>query len=238
MDLKDEIISTLAPDSEEEVIKTDFNPVALFSGAQRMNYEERIRSAGEILEITDSDRLVYATATFTAAESMRYGSGMNKLLFLAIEYKETGDSSLKEEIVSIISKRIDQLEKQKKADELRNLFPSSISIFDYLSSFFEDDLLDEIIEITAVSKPTAKRYINGKTPRSDNYNMFYSIAKIFFILENDRGMSKEKVIDWYKTHDISGDNEPPRSLRDLVIKYRYFPYAATSALEKEGIVIS
>ena len=104
------------------------------------------------------------------------------------------------------------------------------SQIDFLREIFGEDLPKELVHISGVTLPTAKRWIGGGRMAWRNSQKIRKLAKMFYALERKHGTSGPAAAQWYL--------EGSPSARDAFHSSRYYIDAAFSErMEKLGISV-
>jgi transcriptional regulator with XRE-family HTH domain len=238
MDIQETVFDALVPDKEEG----DYSNLSVFDLLQStytLNHEDSVELTdiilGKINDGADGDEVVYFFALLSSAR--QYDHRLKENLGLVIDYH----LYKKESIIDEIKKRVLIIEKEFKAqenrDRYRSIFPGADSALDYLEEFFQDDLLDEIVTITGVSKATVKRYRKGGNPRYYTEDMLIRLAKIFYCLKEDQNKTNQEVLDFYRNKKLIKLRNlgNAQTLAEYLKSYKYFSAMSFQGLSEYGI---
>jgi transcriptional regulator with XRE-family HTH domain len=234
--MKDTVLDLLAPKEEAG----SFEGLSLYSAAQNHNLtktdalELANKVLGVIEEGADSRKLLnyFSLMHIAKRTSYYYDSDVLEGMALAIDYYLNPSPESLNKIQEITIQARDKLTKTAARDELNDRFSTAELAINYLSDYFGDDLIEELVELTGVSKATVKRYQSGNNPRRTTHDLLTRLAKTFYLLSETK--TKEQVIDFYKNEiilDTSGLG--PTSLRNYLIQYHNFSYSISGALKNK-----
>jgi hypothetical protein len=235
MDMKDTVLDLLAPEDD----RGSFDNLSIYESLKNgsLNKTDALELTDKVLEIidngADSNQLLHNLSLLHIAKRSGYYHEQRVMLegmTLAIDYHLNPNADTLLQIKEMVISAQNELTKTAARDELNNKFATAELAMNYLEGFFGDDLIEEVVELTGVSKATVKRYQSGSNPRRRAHDLLTRMAKMFFAFSETK--TKEEIVDFYKNETILDINTLGAvSVRDYLIKYHSFSYMITNALK-------
>lgn len=234
--MKDTVLDLLAPEEDGG----SFDGLSLYQAVQNssLTKTDALDLSNQIIEIiddgADSRDLLYYFSLMNIAKrtSYYYDSGTIDGMALAIDYHLNPSDETLSKIKAMAIEARDKLTQTAARDELNSRFATAELAINYLSDYFGDNLTDELVEITGVSKATVKRYQSGGNPKRTAHDLLTRLAKVFYLLSETK--TQQEIIDFYKNEIVlDSAGLGPTSIRDYLTQYHTFSYSITGALKNK-----
>jgi hypothetical protein len=106
---------------------------------------------------------------------------------------------------------------RKEAARLEKIAVGSLDAsIDFLKEYFEEDLAEELVYLTKVTKPTAKRWMSGNNMNWRHAQKIKLTARIFYYLDHKQNYDKKESLSWYRSPQNKG-----RTPREMLAGYSY-----------------
>jgi hypothetical protein len=219
-ELQDLVLGALQVDEEEKKVEKEKRRAAeIFAHGTRdsISFDLFLSDVQETLKLLDTlaaEEVLFRVASLTARSqlltfrSYSYPNNYVRALYSAIDYLESGDKNNLLEIKDTLEEMVKKHREEDKSANIRSATSSKEKVMDIIEAVWGDDTEDNLVELTAVKRATVKRWMGGANIGSGSYNSILPLAKLFHVLREDRGYTREDLSRWYD--EPLADGQTPR----------------------------
>lgn len=206
------------PEPEEEQPLELLPPLLVRVNKPHVKDKDIIRICEALREeiAREPTRVPYAAAQLAAyleRHALYFGNwqGRRQLLVLfslSATYSVDPSDDTRKDLLEWIDALENEVNFKQFAAQRQKIIGTPLAQIDFLQEFLGEELLDELVFISEVKRPTARRWIGGAgDPNWNSQQKIRLLARAFYAAERS-GMSKEETLRWYR--DPFGGGTSPR----------------------------